>query len=272
MAMRNDPTVDVIEVGGPTLGKSLAAGLLAPLDPAIVTNAADVLPAYRTPYVAHRLITPFALAFNTKYVDRATAQAKGWSLLLDPKLKGKVAIPKFGWQGETWMNAVNIAIGGSYDNFDPVVAMCRKIIQDNEGLVMESNDQGMSMYQDEEIVAAPFWTGRTYELQDKGLPLDFVYPPGWLTNGVGMAIVKGAPNPELAQRFANLSLDPAVQIALARRFFYLPTNRHAIEAVKDQPRLQIPEADIATAAQLDYGKMVLSADRNLERFNREVIG
>ena len=71
---------------------------------------------------------PFALTFNTKYMDKAEAQAKGWQILLDPKLKGKVAIPKFGWQGEAWMNGVNLALGGSYDNFDPVMAFCRKIL------------------------------------------------------------------------------------------------------------------------------------------------
>ena len=81
-------------------------------------------------------------------------------MLLDKKLKGKVAIPKFGWMGEMWMNAANLTLGGSYENFDPVVAFCRKIVRENGGLVMESNDQGMKLFQTGEIVAAPFWTGR----------------------------------------------------------------------------------------------------------------
>lgn len=272
LAMRDNPTVDTVEIGGPTEGKTVAAGLLAPLDPAVVTNAADILPAYRTKLFAYRLIVPFALTFNTKYVDRATALAQGWNILLDPKLKGKVAIPKFGWQGETWMNGINLTLGGSYDNFDPAVAFCRKIVQDNDGQVMESNDQGMTSFESEDIVAAPFWTGRTYELKDKGTPVDFVYAKGWTTHGVAMGIIKGAPNQALAQTFVNISLDADVQIALARRFAYLPTNRRAIAALKDQPRLQIAEADIATAAQLDYAKMVAQSDRNLERFDREVVG
>lgn len=272
LAMRNRPTIDVAEIGGPTEGKTVAAGLIAPMDPGIVTNAADILPAYRTPLFAYRLIVPFALTFNTKFVSPEVAREKGWEILLDPRLKGKVAIPKFGWQGETWMNGLNLALGGSYDNFDPAIAFCRKIIRDNDGQVMESNDQGMTLFQSGEIVAAPFWTGRTYELQDKGVPVAFVYAKGWTTHGVAMGLIKGGPNPELAQKYVQISLDPEVQIALARRFSYLPTNRRAIEALKDQPRLQIPEADLATAAPLDFSRMVVNADRNLERFNREVTG
>ena len=54
-AMRDHPSVDVCEVGGPIEGKTLAGGLLAPLDPAIMTNAVDILPIYKTQFIAYRL-------------------------------------------------------------------------------------------------------------------------------------------------------------------------------------------------------------------------
>ena len=115
-------------------------------------------------------------------------------MLLDKRLKGKVAIPKFGWMGEMWMHAANLSLGGTYDNFDPVIELCRKVIRENDGLVMESNDQGMKMLSTGEVAATPFWVGRTYALQDQGIAgIDFVYPKSWIAYGSGFMIVREHP-------------------------------------------------------------------------------
>ena len=217
------------------------------------------------------VILPFVLSFNTKSVNKAEAEARGWQMLLDPRLKGKVAIPKFGWQGEMWMNSVNLTLGGTYENFDPVIEFCRKVVRENGGLVMESADQGTKLFGSGEIVAAPFFTGRTYDLIDKGAPLDFVYPKGWLPYGTGFCIVKGTPYKDLVEKFINISLSPEVQEAMSKKF-YLPTNSKVANKLRDNPRLYINEATMAKASKLDYAVLYKYADKNLERYNKEVIG
>lgn len=271
-ASRNNPTVDVVELGGPRLGQAIALDLVEPLDPQRMPNYAAVYPAHKTRFYADRYVAPWALTFNTRFVDKARAQAEGWNLLLDPKLKGRVAIPKFGWMGEMWMNAVNLALGGNYDNLDRVVALCRKVLRENDGLVMESNDQGMKLLQSGEIVATPFWTGRTHQLADSKVPVDFVYPKGWVPYGGGFVIVKGTKNRAAAEQLIEISLDPQVQVAFAKKFSYLPTSSKAAELVKDLDRLRIAAADMERAVMLEHDKIFRFSDRNLERFNREVVG
>lgn len=271
-AMRANPAVDTIEIGGPRLGQAVALGLIEPIDPARVPNFALVEPAYKDKHVANRYVAAWALVYNTKRVDAAEAKAKGWDLLLAPKLKGKVAIPKFGWMGEMWMNAVNLTMGGTYANLDPVVAFCRKIVRENGGLVLSSNDEGMKFFTAEEIWAAPFWPGRALELSDKAVPVASTYPKGWVPYGSGFAIVKGTPNRDLAEKFVDISLSPEVQVEVAKRFSYLPTNPKAAAMVTDLPRLKMAREDMANAVNLAWDAIYKHSDKNLERFNREIVG
>jgi putative spermidine/putrescine transport system substrate-binding protein len=272
-AARGNPTVDVVELGSTRMGQAIALDLVERIDPAKVPNFAAVDPAYKNPFYADRYIAPWALTINTKVISKAEATQQGWSLLADKKLKGKVAIPKFGWMGEMWMHAANLSLGGSYDNFDPVVALCRKAIRENDGLVMESNDQGMQLLTSGEVAAAPFWVGRTYMLQDQKVAgIDFVYPKGWVAYGSGFMIVKGGPNTALAEKFVDQSLAPEVQVEIAKKFSYSATNTKAVPLIKDLPRLQISAEDQAKVQALDYEKMYKLSDKYLERVNREVVG
>ncbi len=271
-AMRGNPTIETVELGSTRLGHAIALDLLAPINPKNAPNFAAVDPAHRNPYYADRYMAPWALTFDTRLVDKAAADAQGWKLLLDRKLKGRVAVPKFGWMGEMWMHALNLSLGGSYDNFDPAVEFCRKVVRENDGLVMESNDHGMKLFTSGEIAAAPFWTGRTFMLQDQGVPVAFTYPQGWVPYGSGFVVVKGTGNEEWAERFIDLSLSPEVQVKVAKKFSYLPTNTQALALVKDLPRLVIDKGDLAKAQKLDYEKMYRFSDKYLERVNREVVG
>ena len=272
-AARGNPTVDVVELGGTRMGQAIALGLVERIDPAKVPNFASVGAPYKNAYYADRYVAAWAMTINTKVIDKASAGQQGWNILLDKKLKGRVAIPKFGWMGEMWMHAANLSLGGSYENFDPIIEFCRKVVRENDGLVMESNDQGMKLLATGEIAAAPFWVGRTFMLQDQGVAgIDFVYPKGWVGYGSGFMLVKGAPNLPMAEKFLDISLSPEVQAELAKKFSYSPTNTKAAPLVKDLPRLQIAADDEAKVQTLDYEKMYKFSDKYLERVNREVVG
>lgn len=271
-AMRANPSVHVVELGSTRMGQAIALGLVSPIDPAKAPNYAAVDPKYKNPYYADRYNAAWALTINTKRIDPARALAEGWNIMLDPKLKGRVALPKFGWMGEMWMHAANLTLGGSYDNFDPMVAFGRKAVRENGALVMESNDQGLKLFTNDEIWAAPFWVGRTFAMIDQGAPLASIYCQGWTAYGSGFMVVKGTGAEDLATKFVDLSLSPEVQVPIARKFSYSPTNTLAMPMVSDVPRLQIGAADMARVQALDYEKMYLLSDKYLERVNQEVLG
>jgi putative spermidine/putrescine transport system substrate-binding protein len=269
-AMRGKPSVDSVELGGPPLGQAIALGLLDNIPEAAIPNAADVPPLYKSPEMIGWVVLPLVLGFNTKFVKRAEAEAKGWQVLLDPRLKGRVGIPKFGWQGQMWMNAVNLTMGGSYENLDPVMKFCRKVVRDNGGIIVESADQATKLFSSGEVVAAPFFTGRLYDLIDKGAPLDLVYPEGWLPYMTGFCIVKGTPRKDLVEKFIDISLSPDVQEAMSRKF-YIPTNAKVATNLRSNARLYIDDATMKRAVKLDFSVIYKHADQNLERYNKEVI-
>jgi putative spermidine/putrescine transport system substrate-binding protein len=268
-ASRGRPTIDTIELGGPRLGQATAMGLLARLDPAVVKNLARVFPALRNDYWAARSIAPWALAFDTRVFNREEAQQLGWALLQDPRAKGRVALPNFGWMGEMWLNSVNQAMGGSYQNLDPGFAFAAKVMKSNGGSIMISNDQGMKLFGTGEIVAAPFWSGRTLELQRKGVPLDVVYPKGWSPYGFGFSVVAQGSKMELAQQFVEASLSDEAQLKFARQFSYVPTLQD-IKVPDDMPDSRIAPALFEIAANLDYSEVAKYSDKSLERWNMEI--
>lgn len=270
-AMRNAPTVDTVELGSTRVAQAIALGLLSPINTGRVPSYADNDIGYKNPYYADRYVHAWSMTVDKKRVDPKQVAEQGWSILLDPNLKGRVAIPKFGWMGEMWMAGANISMGGTYENFDPIIEFCRKAVRENGALVMDSNDAGMKLFTTGEIVAAPFWKGRTHSLQDKGLSLETVYVKGWVVYGSGFTVVKGA-NEELAEKFVDLSLQPEPQLDVAKAFFAIPTNKHARAKLSDSDRFNIPQEALKIATALEFDKMYKHSDRHLERVNKEVLG
>jgi putative spermidine/putrescine transport system substrate-binding protein len=270
-ASRGRPTVDTVELGGPRLGQSISLGLVAPIDQALAPNHARVFPTLKTAHWAARSIAPWVLTFDTRVFSAAEVEARGWAILTDPKARGRVAIPNFGWMGEMWLNSINQAARGGYDRLDPALELARKTLKENGGVVMISNDQGMRLFTTGEIVVAPFWSGRTLELKRNGVPLDFVYLPGWSPYGFGFSVVAGGAKAELAQRFVDFSLAEEAQLAFARQFSYVPTLQ-GLAVPDDMPDARVPAAAFDRAANLDYTEVARFSDQNLERWNKEVIG
>lgn len=270
-AARGNPSVNAIEIGGPRLGQAILLGLVDKIDPALVPNAKRIYPSLRNDYWAARSIAPWALTYDKRLFSRDEVMAKGWDLLLDPKVKGRVAVPNFGWLGETWLNSVNVARGGAYDRLDAAFALAAKAVKDNGAIIMTSNDQGMKQFSTGEIAVAPFWTGRTLELQRKGTSIDFALVKGWHPYGVGFCAVAGHARSDVAQRFLDFSLSDAAQLAFARQFSYVPTLQD-ITVPTDMPDSKVTTADFDAAANLDFSQVAKYSDINLERWNKEVAG
>jgi putative spermidine/putrescine transport system substrate-binding protein len=270
-ASRGKPTIDTIELGGPRLGQATALGLIDKINPALAPNFNRVFPALKNDYWAARSIAPWVLTFDTRVFAKEEVEKRGWSILLDPKVKGRVAIPNFGWMGETWLNSVNQAAGGSYDRLDPAFKLAATIIKDNGGGVMISNDQGLKLFTTGEIVAAPFWSGRTLELQRKKLPLDFAFVKGWSPYGFGFCVVSGVARPDLSQQFVDFSLSNEAQLTFARQFAYVPTLQD-LTVPDDMSDSKVSVAAFDLAANLDYTQVAKFSDLSLERWNKEVVG
>lgn len=270
-ASRGRPVVNTLELGGPTLGQAMLLDLVDKIDPALVPNFSRVIPSLRNDFWAPRCISPWVLTYDPDVFSAEEVQERGWSILTDERVRGRVALPDFGWMGEMWLHSVNLALGGSYDNTDAAFELAAKIVKENDGIVMGSNDQGMNLFSTGEIVAAPFWSGRTLELKRQGVKVEYAFAPGWSPTGFGFGVVSGNSNPEMAQRFVDFSLSDDVQLIFARQFSYPPTLQDIV-IPDDIPDVKISQDAFDAASVVDFHQASRFTDANLERWNEEVIG
>jgi putative spermidine/putrescine transport system substrate-binding protein len=187
------------------------------------------------------------------------------------RFKGKIAIPDFGWYGQTWLHAVNKQFGGSESNIDPGIKAIAELVKKNDAIVLKNTEQAIKAFQSEQIIIMPYWNGRTFGLQESGVPVEMVYVPGTIQLHNGIVIAKGTRFTEAANEFVNNSLNGELQLNLTRLFKYPPANKTA----KLTPEIQkygLPPSALDNVVPLDWTTINDGRVNALERWNREVLG
>ena len=249
-------------------------GCVADYDLDIVTNYKDVLSLSKEQprkglnnYFAGSYLMAIGLTYNTKEAGEPTS----FEELLSPKFKGRIAIPSFDWFGPQFLYAVNGALGGTNDNVDRGMQFIAELVKKNNAILLSSSDAGMQAFTRGEIIAMPYWNGRTNLLVRNGVPVKMVYPKGWIATGNGHVILKNTKFYKEANRLINNLLDPELQVKLGTTFGYPPSNGIA-KLPPEFEDMRVPQAAFERAAHLDYGIMTANSAKNLDRWNKEVLG
>jgi len=240
----------------------------------ICTNYKDIVDSAKEPpraqlknWFAPFVLIVMGLVYNTK---EATKPAS-YQDLLNPKYKGKIGIPAYGWVGNSWLQVLNKTLGGTVDNVDPGIAFLSQLVKKNEAVILENTDAAMKAFTREEIVVMPFWNGRTFVLQSQGVPVDIEYIPGTMLVGNGFPILRGGKFIERTNRFANITMDGQYQMMMTKRFFYPPSNRNA-KLGSDMAKYAFPADKEKNVVAIDYEKMNAHKSQYLDRWNKEVLG
>jgi putative spermidine/putrescine transport system substrate-binding protein len=247
-------------------------GCIAGYSQDLVPNYKDIHPSLTLtdskigPYYASYSMVIIGLTWNTKLAKRPTSYKDIWSA----SYKGKVGVPAYGWYGMYWLHAINKLFGGNEDNITPGLQAVADLVKKNDAVIIDNADHGANLFQREEILIAPFASGRTFVLQEKGVPLDFEYVTNSIALGAGFVIVNGTAFPEIAQRFVNRTLEGEYQLGIARVFKYPPTNR-TIQMPPDLDRIRVPDGKLDEAAHLDWKRINNHRSEYLERWNKEVL-
>ena len=275
IAERANPNYDLIHHHQINLMQLGSMGLLEEWKESEIPNLKDIHPAFRIPYMAGKVITPFGLAYNVK---KSPKKVTSWMDLWDPAFKGKVAIPKWAWIGETWFISMNNVLGGTEDNITPGIKKCRELIKDNKAIIMDSVEHGKNLLVSEEIWITPYYNARTEQAKQAGAPVEFAYPvEGGLNWYFNLGIIKGRPkeNRELALKFMNYTLDPKKQLEFSLLCGYPPTNLKTMAMLPpDRKDLLVTKEQMENLGKIkvDYVKMLNNSDKNAERWNKEVLG
>jgi len=249
-------------------------GCLQDYDLGICANYKDIIDSAKEPprgqlkdWFAPFVLVVMGLVWNTK---EATKPAS-YQDLLNPKYKGRVGIPAYGWVGNSWLQVLNKTLGGNEDNVDQGIAFLSQLVKKNDAVIIENTDAALKAFTREEIVIMPFWNGRTFVLQSQKVPVEIEYIPGCMLVGNGFPILRGGKFIELTNRFANTTMDAQYQVMMTQRFFYPPSNRNA-KLGPEMARYAFPPDKEKLVVPIDYEKMNAHKSQYLDRWNKEVLG
>ncbi len=242
-----------------------------------IPNLSQIHPAFRYPYLAGKIHTPYGLAVNTKRIKRPITK---WEDMWDPEFAGKVAFPAWGWMGQEVFHAINQLNGGSPENVDPGIAKLAALYKKNKAVTINNVEHTKQLLLSEEIWIAPYFSARTEKAAKAGAPVEFVIPEeGGLSFIFNTSIINKRPkdSTELAYEFVNTTLDAQKQIAFSRLTGYPPTNVQAMRNLPpDLKKLEMTEEEVAAFGKIqrnfDYMAMFAYRDQIKARWDKEVLG
>lgn len=195
-----------------SLATQLAAeGLLEVIDTSQLTHLGELVDGAVDPgkhFVQYQWGAT-ALAYNTNLVKEAPTS---WNDLYKDEFKGKVGLPDIsGTSGSQFLMAMNRLNGGDLDNMDKGFEAVKKLTPSVIAYYTQP-DQLVSMFERNEVAIAPFYPDRTAVAAKNGAPMAIAFPK---EGAVGIKVVfiipKGAQYPEIATKYLDHILSPAVQ-------------------------------------------------------------
>jgi putative spermidine/putrescine transport system substrate-binding protein len=222
-AQKDAPQIDVALIDDGPQAQAAAAGLLAGLDPAAVTRLAKVEKVARLPgdVGVGFAMTATGLAYNSKwYADNGLPAPKKLSDLADPKLKGKVVLPSI--SNTYGVGALMLAAREGDGTVESGFAGIKKVAAN--AFTFDTTADVSNYFLQGQAVASVWGGSRVETLADKNFPIKFAYPEEGAIPLLATAnVVKNAPHPDLAQKFVNALLEPAIQQKLAAEGYDGPT-------------------------------------------------
>ncbi|MEV0390231.1 ABC transporter substrate-binding protein [Nonomuraea sp. NPDC050643] len=222
-AQQAAPQIDVALIDDGPQAQAVQAGLLAKLDPAAVTRLGKVEKVARLPgdVGVGFALTATGLAYNSEwYAKNGLPAPKRLSDLADPKLKGKVVLPSI--SNTYGVGALMLAAREGDGSVESGFAGIKKVAAN--AFTFDTTADVSNYFLQGQAVASVWGGSRVETLADKDFPITFAYPEDGAIPLLATAnVVAKAPHAELAQKFVNALLEPAIQRRLAAEGYDGPT-------------------------------------------------
>lgn len=226
---KDKPYLSVVQMDDPVMIQAVEAGLLTPITTATAPNLAQLRKgAVHMDGMWANYVQPWAgVAYNTK----ALQGVPSWAAMWDAKAKGKVIIPSLQNTEGMWtlFMAAHLATGKPLAQaqfeidaaFDKLRALKPNVI--NVYAVMS---QAFNLLEQGEItMLAGNFSSYTFPRKAAGAPVNLAAPKeGIFAMPSGICLVKGGPNPALAQAYVNEMLGAELQAKIAEFSASLPAN------------------------------------------------
>ncbi|MFN3985116.1 MAG: ABC transporter substrate-binding protein [Rhodocyclaceae bacterium] len=263
---KNNPVADVTYLGGIAAGQAVEAGVLQPYKPANW----DRIPADLKHPDGHWFTIhsgTLGLFVNTAALgNRPVPQS--WRDLLKPEYRGLVGYldPTSAAVGQIGVMAVNLALGGDYDNLDPAMAFFRDLKR-NQPIVPKQTSYARVISGEIPILIDYDFNAYRGQHTDKA-PVQFVIPAeGTLTVPYVMGLVAGAPNADNGRKVLDFVLSDQSQ-AMWGNAYLRPV---FADKLSDEAKTRfLPDADYARARAVDLARLGAAQAQIVERYRKEV--
>ena len=194
---------------------------------------------------------------------------RSWKELLDPKYKGMVGFldPASAFVGYVGAVAINQALGGSLDNFDPGIQYFKEM-QKNTPIVPKQTAYARVLSGEIPILLDYDFNAYRAKHKDKA-NIAFVIPSeGTIMVPYVMTFVKGAPHAANGKKVIDFVLSIKGQQLWAQNFLrpVMPDTM-----TPEIAKLFLPDAEYARVGSVDYAKMASVQQAFGERYLKEVL-
>ncbi len=223
------PYLSVVQMDDPVMIQSVEADLLTPITPDAVGNMTDLRPdAVHMEGMWCNYVQPWAgVAYNTDFSEGVPS----WEALWDPANAGQVIIPSLQNTEGMWTLFVAAMLGSgkpfSEAQYEIEAAFAKlEELKPNLLSVYTTMSQAFNLLEQGEIsMLSGNFSSYTLPRKAEGVPVDLAAPSeGIFAMPSGICLVKGGPNPELAQAYVNEMLGPKMQAEIADFASSVPAN------------------------------------------------
>lgn len=226
------PAYDVVAFTPNVVPSAVAAGVVAPLDTARITDFAQLnstLVAQSTidgqQYGVPLTVGATGIAYRT---DKITEPPTDWSDLLDPRYCGHVAVSPltFNTGVEFLAGLVHEAGGSITDPADVDAALTRlQALADCASAFPADGTSVESALVNGDAWIGAHWDGRTFVKQNEGQPLGYAYPRSGSVGALtSMFVAEGTEEQDLAYRFLNYVASAQYQPTFSAGTWYAASN------------------------------------------------
>jgi putative spermidine/putrescine transport system substrate-binding protein len=205
------------------------------------------------------------LAYRT---DTGIKKPVSWKDFWDEAYVGKRATYIIGnTLGINFLFLTSKLYGKDYFDIDAGVAAIKRAqpkLVDFTGTVEKQLEQ-------KEVVIAVLHDASAYDLQKRGIPVDWVAP----TEGLPILdqivqVTRGSKNKELAWKLIDAYLSPEVQLAFATELFWSPTNKTVKVPADVAKKIISGPADVDKLVLFDWAQVAKQRPQWTEKWNKEM--
>ncbi|MCW0234360.1 MAG: extracellular solute-binding protein [Ferrovibrio sp.] len=266
IAEKANPVADVTYLGGIAADPAKDAGVLTPYKP---KNWEKIPADLKDPDGYWFTIHSGTLGlFVNKQALGNKPVPQSWADLLKPEYKGLVGYldPTSAAVGQLGVMAVNLALGGSYDNLDPAIKYYKQLAK-NEPIVPKQTSYARVISGEIPILLDYDFNAYRGKYTDKA-PVEFVIPKeGSVVFPYVMGLANKGPNAENGKKVLDFVLSDESQAMWGNAYLRPVFAQHLS---KESKAKFLPDADYARAKPIDLKKLAAAQAKIVERYRNDV--